>query len=342
MKKKKFLALPVLLLFITALIVSKNQELPQILLALDQVQFPYLVLACLLMGINWLINSSILKILFRTNPVPLTWKNAIQLTMVGQYYSAITPFSSGGQPAQVLSMNAKHIPVGRATSLLMVKFLLYQITVVFYAFGFFAWKYRYLQTTLSGSLPWVALGLVLNGLLILLILLSLLQGKWLEKKLIRLIEILGSKRKNLQFENWKSRIHQTLNDYEASAKEVQAEPAITVKILLLTILQLTAYFGVSWAIYRSFGLAHIGIIRILALQSLLYMAVSFIPTPGNAGASEGGFLLVFHLLYSGATLMPAMLIWRLITYYFNLLFGGLITFYDHWECAQWEKEKASS
>jgi hypothetical protein len=192
MKNKIFSALPVLLLLTTALIVSKNQELPQILLALRQVKFSYLVLACLLMGVNWLINAGILKNLFRTNPVPLTWKNAIQLTMVGQYYSAITPFASGGQPAQVLSMSSKQIPVGRATSLLMVKFLLYQITIVLYAFGFFAWQYHYLQTTLSKSLPWVALGLILNGLLILLILLSLLKGKWLEIKLIRLIELIGS------------------------------------------------------------------------------------------------------------------------------------------------------
>lgn len=133
-----------------------------------------------------------------------------------------------------------------------------------------------------------------------------------------------------------------MKDYEISAKEVRREPSITIKTFILTILQLTAYFAVSWAIYRSFGLARIGIVRILALQSLLYMAISFIPTPGNAGASEGGFLIIFHLLYSGATLMPAMLIWRLITYYSNLLFGGLIALYDHWECAQWEKKKASS
>jgi hypothetical protein len=35
-------------------------------------------------SLNWLTNAGILVNLFRTNPVPLTWKNAIQLTMVGQ------------------------------------------------------------------------------------------------------------------------------------------------------------------------------------------------------------------------------------------------------------------
>lgn len=341
-KQKILMILPILLLCITAFIIGRNQEFPQILSAIRQVHFRFLMLACFLMAGNWLINAGILRTLFQSNPVPLTWKNAIQLTMVGQYYSAITPFASGGQPAQIFSMSAKRIPVGRAASMLMVKFLLYQIAVVLYAFGFFAWQYRYLQGTLSGSMPWVVFGLILNGILILLILLSLLKREWMEEKLVLLVEKIGTYRRNFSVEKWKDKIHQTLEDYESSAKEVQASPGLTVKIFLLTILQLTAYFAVSWAIYRSFGLEQIGIVRILALQSLLYMAISFIPTPGNAGASEGGFLLIFQLLFTGATLMPAMLLWRLITYYFNLLIGGLITLYDHWECAKWQKNGASS
>lgn len=341
-KQKVFLLLPFLLLCITAWFIGSNQELPQILLAVKEVNLSYLAIACLFMGGSWLLNAGILRILFQGNTTPLTWKNAIQLTMVGQYYSAITPFASGGQPAQILSMSAKKIPVGRATSLLMVKFLIYQVTVVLYALAFFLWQSHYIQKTLSGSVTWILLGLVLNGFLILLIILALLKGDWMEGKLVKLIDLIDNRKKNFASDSWKEKIRQTLSDYEASAKEVQSAPKIAVKVFLLTILQLTAYFAVSWAIYRSFGLSQIGVVRILALQSLLYMAISFIPTPGNAGASEGGFLIIFHLLFTGATLMPAMLLWRLITYYFNLLIGGLITLYDHWECSRLSKKKASS
>jgi len=343
MNKQKFLIiLPLLLFGLTAWIIGTNQEFPQILLVIRQVNFSYLVFACLLMGGYWLLNAGILKALFQRNQRPLSWKNAIQLTMVGQYYSAITPFASGGQPAQILSMSAKQIPVGCATSLLMVKFLIYQVTVVLYALGFFLWQYHYIQRTLAGSFTWILLGLALNGVLILLIILALLKRDWMESKLKRLIDFIGSRRANFQTETWKEKMNRTLSDYETSAKEVQAAPKIACKVFLLTFLQLTAYFAVSWAIYRSFGLSQIGVARILALQALLYMAISFIPTPGNAGASEGGFLVIFHLLFTGATLMPAMLLWRLITYYLNLLIGGLVTIYDHWECARGHKKKASS
>ena len=343
MNKQKFLIiLPLLLFGLTAWIIGTNQEFPQILLVIRQVNFSYLALACLLMSSYWLLNAGILKTLFQGNPSPLNWKNAIQLTMVGQYYSAITPFASGGQPAQILSMSAKAIPIGCATSLLMVKFLIYQVAVVLYALGFFLWQYHYIQRTLAGSFTWILLGLALNGVLILLIILALLKRDWMESKLKRLIDFIGSRRANFQTETWKEKMNRTLSDYETSAKEVQAAPKIACKVFLLTVFQLTAYFAVSWAIYRSFGLSQIGVAHILALQALLYMAISFIPTPGNAGASEGGFLAIFHLLFTGATLMPAMLLWRLITYYLNLLIGGLVTIYDHWECNHVHKKKASS
>ena len=305
MNKQKFLIiLPLLLFGLTAWIIGTNQEFPQILLVIRQVNFSYLVFACLLMGGYWLLNAGILKALFQRNQRPLSWKNAIQLTMVGQYYSAITPFASGGQPAQILSMSAKQIPVGCATSLLMVKFLIYQVTVVLYALGFFLWQYHYIQRTLAGSFTWILLGLALNGVLILLIILALLKRDWMESKLKRLIDFIGSRRANFQTETWKEKMNRTLSDYETSAKEVQAAPKIACKVFLLTFLQLTAYFAVSWAIYRSFGLSQIGVVRILALQALLYMAISFIPTPGNAGASEGGFLAIFHLLFTGTPAIP--------------------------------------
>ena len=342
MKQKIFLILPIILLLITGILLGTNPEFPGILTAIRLVSLPYLGIACALMGGYWLLNAGILKLLFQTKQNQLSWRHAIQLTMVGQYYSAITPFASGGQPAQILSMTAKKIPIGRATSLLMVKFLIYQICVVLYAFGFFAWEYRFVRATLATSFPWILLGLILNGLLILLIFLSLIKRPWLERQINRLLTWLGGEKRNFKEKQWKNKIHQSLDDYEQSAKAVKDSPILAGKVFILTLLQLTAFFAVSWAIYHSFGFSHTGIPRILALQALLYMAISFIPTPGNAGASEGGFILVFQLLFSGATLMPAMLLWRLITYYLNLLFGGIVTLYDHWECSQLITKKASS
>ncbi|MBR4443324.1 MAG: flippase-like domain-containing protein, partial [Clostridia bacterium] len=51
-------------------------------------------------------------------------------------------------------------------------------------------------------------------------------------------------------------------------------------------------------------------------------SIAFIPTPGNAGAAEGSFYLVFSRLTSGSVFW-AMLFWRFFNYYAWILLGGI-------------------
>ena len=59
----------------------------------------------------------------------------------------------------------------------------------------------------------------------------------------------------------------------------------------------------------------------------IYAAVTFIPTPGNAGAAEGTFYALFSVL-TGAYLFWAMLVWRFFCYYLFLVMGGLVFAYN--------------
>ena len=52
-------------------------------------------------------------------------------------------------------------------------------------------------------------------------------------------------------------------------------------------------------------------------------AVSLIPTPGNAGAAEGSFYIVFSSLGTAGTFW-SMLLWRLQCYYSFIIIGVLI------------------
>ena len=48
--------------------------------------------------------------------------------------------------------------------------------------------------------------------------------------------------------------------------------------------------------------------------------VTLVPTPGNAGAAEGSFYLLFDQLDTSGVFW-AMLIWRFLCYYFFILLG---------------------
>ena len=50
------------------------------------------------------------------------FRYAVRSAMIGQFFSAITPSSSGGQPMQVYAMSKQGVDSGTATSALMQKF----------------------------------------------------------------------------------------------------------------------------------------------------------------------------------------------------------------------------
>ena len=83
-----------------------------------------------------------------------------------------------------------------------------------------------------------------------------------------------------------------------------------------------AICSIPFFVVNAFG-AKVGFLRSLAMCLYVYASVAFVPTPGNAGAAEGSFYLLFNELdVSG--LFWAMLVWRFLCYYSFLLMGMLV------------------
>ena len=59
----------------------------------------------------------------------------------------------------------------------------------------------------------------------------------------------------------------------------------------------------------------------LGAQSFVNMVSAFIPLPGASGGAEGSFYLFFGTFF-GNLIMPALFIWRIGTYYLNIV-GGI-------------------
>ena len=88
------------------------------------------------------------------------------------------------------------------------------------------------------------------------------------------------------------------------------------------------YFALTYFIYRSFNMDEETFPMIMMLQSLLYSAINYFPTPGGAGMSESGFYVIFSAFFPSNLAFAAMLIWRVFTYYLILVVGTLIVIFD--------------
>ena len=255
-----------------------------------------------------------------------SYGESLLTTMYGLFYSSITPLQAGGQPMQVVQLKKHGIPVGLSTSVLVLKFLAYQLSVTMLGtVGFF-----YLGgDVLEGGVTMLVLYII--GYLFYLgtvavCLLALGKTSWLFGIGERLINFLARHRLIRKaetaakaHESWKK----TIEDYGQAAKFAMSERLGMLYIFLAAVGTAVSYMAVTYFLFRGMGYQGHTVLYVVLLQCLLYIAVSFLPIPGGTGASEGGFYMVFAKLFTGASRFPAMLLWRIITYYMTLMLGAL-------------------
>ncbi|MEL7610461.1 MAG: lysylphosphatidylglycerol synthase transmembrane domain-containing protein [Bacillota bacterium] len=245
-------------------------------------------------------------------------------TMVGFFYSALTPFQSGGQPAQVIQMRGRGIPVGVSTSVMIVKFIAWQISVVILGILGLFWHGTAAFGSSIGSMTILIFGYLINGGVLLLSALAMFRFKWISSlginslNLGRRIHVIKS---DEALERHRAGWQNTVNEYREATRFTLANPKTMFLIWLISFAEAFFYMAVTYCVYRAFGLSAYSLVHVVLLQSMLFIAVSFIPLPGASIASEGGFYLVFSDLFSIGARFPAMLIWRVFTYYASLILG---------------------
>jgi len=329
--KKKLINYIVLfsLVGITIWIIASSSDINSLPGLLTKTNKGYLLLAFLCMIGYWVFDALIITNISKMLNIKNNIIQSLKFTMIGQYYSLITPFSSGGQPAQIYSMVNDSIPIGKATSILIEKFIIYQIIVTLYSIIMFILRLSFVYTRIKTALPFMVIGIILNFIGLITILTLFLNSSLLKKITMLILQLLNKIKIIKDIDKYKLKAEAHLAEYDESIKKISENKAMTVKASIMTIIQLTLYFSITYFIYLSLGLGKATYVDIISIQSLLYMTVSFIPTPGTVGASEGGFYVLFKVFFGANLLVYAMLLWRIISYYLSLAICGIVTFVDY-------------
>ena len=285
----------------------------------------YLLAGIVCMLIYWGIEAGILDILLKKVYPETRYWTAFKITLVGQYYSFLTPFASGGQPAQLYEMKQDNIPLTGGTAVLVSKFILFQVTVTIYALLLTLYKLPLIMGDLKTASTFVFIGLLINtfGLgMIMMIAFNSSKMKivmsnfilWLNK-----VKIIKKPEKHIQ------RLVVFIDEYDICLKTYKDDWMLTLSLFVASIIQVTAFFSITFFVYKALGLSGASIYQIITLQALLYMAIAFIPSPGTVGAAEAGFALLLGSVFSAIIIAVALLLWRGISYYFGLVVCGIFT-----------------
>ncbi|MBR2175585.1 MAG: flippase-like domain-containing protein [Clostridia bacterium] len=305
-----------LTIFLIVFFIFSEGGLVDLIKSGQQVNLLWLVMAVFVHFLNIVLDATIIYLFLKETTPQVTFWNAFIASMTGQFFCAVTPSATGGQPMQVLAMSRMGIKGTNATSALVQKFLVWQFTLTVYCIiavvtgiGFFA---KFLDPAM------IVFSIIGFGTQVFMIAVLLLASfcKPLTTKIVNaFLTFLGKIHLMKNVEKKKKSIDETLSSFHENNKELNKNKALLVKIYVITAVQMTACFLAPYCIAMSFGITGCSIFDMLRAQAYVSMVSSLVPLPGGSGAAEYCFGVFFGTYFTTETIKSAILIWRTITYY---------------------------
>lgn len=269
---------------------------------------------------TWLIEGFVDWILCRHLYPDWSFGRAFMIGMTGLFYSAITPFSTGGQPMQIYYMAKMGIKPGHSAAVISVKTITYQITMVVFSLFLISSELHFFVQNVSNLTFLTIFGIVSNIIFILAVVLVSVNAGFIYRLLHNILNLLGKIHLVKEPEKKYESIITHLDTFHAGFKTMGHNWKLYIAVCLLTVVQIVISSSVTYCIYRAFHLNEASLWVMIAAQVFSNMVASFVPLPGGSGGAEVSFSAFCHVFFKNL-LTPALLVWRLLTYYGSILFG---------------------
>ena len=225
----------IVLIFITILVLyfSLKDNFKETVNQILTMNIWFLLIAFLLLIIFWIFRSYPMYTFCKKINKDFKFRQAFQLTLRTQFFNAVTPFATGGQPYQIIYLKQCGIDYASSTSVVLENFIVYQIALVSLGLiALFSNKIFHIFSKVQFLQQLIALGFIINTLVI-VVMFVVAFSKKMNKTLIDLgIKILTKlrivKNKKETLDKW----HENITKFHNSAKLLLKDK----KIFLLNIL----------------------------------------------------------------------------------------------------------
>ena len=323
-KYLKNMLLFVVLIALTFYIVLKNQSIEDIKNALSSVDVRYLGIGAIAMLIYFACEALNLNRTLKVLGEKTNYLHCLKYVFIGFFFSAITPAASGGQPVQIYFMHKDKLSGANSTLSLLILLCSYHLVNLFLAITGFIVNFTTLTTAMR---IFFVIGLILNSSLFALYLIGIF-SKRTSKALIKFAVKVLKKFKVKNVDAIEKKLESGLEKYQGSAKYIKSNIKMIIKTILITLVQMTAFFSISYWVYRSFGLSANNILQIIFLQAILYIIVCVLPLPGSVGVSEGVFMGLYSAIYTENVVGTAMMLHRGISFYLFVIISSIVVMFN--------------
>lgn len=311
----------ILLIVLTFYILLKDQNLLEIFNLVLESKKVYILIAVFCMCIYLLLEAvNMRRTLKISGNKDIKLTSTVKYSLIGFFFSAITPAASGGQPMQIYYMYRDGVSVSNSTLALLMNLCSFQIITISMAIISVIFNAGYLE---GGMILLFIIGIALNSTALAMLLIGIFStriSKWCVNLVLKILKKLRIKNIDQKAE----KLNAELLKYQGSSKYIKQHKKIIFKMLVTTLIQIFVYYCIPYWIYRAIGFNQVNIIKMVALQAILYATVSGIPLPGAVGVSESGFLNIFKSIFTTQTISGAMLLNRGVSFYLFVIISGIV------------------
>lgn len=298
----------------------------------------FLLFAFLSIFLCYFFKGAKLSIMCKSMTKKWHFKTCFETGIFGIYYNNVTPLAVGGQPFEISYLSKHGVHGGVASSLPIATFFLNQLAFVILGVAsliLFSFNGLNIPMEMVDATPTITSILAIVGLVLCIAMPILVVTFSLMPKvgatLVRFVFYLGNKLKiikkpeELRYKTTKNVIHNS-----KCLKKIATNPLVFITSFLISFGEQLANCSIAYFTLKFFGFQWpaknvVEWAQVIQLCLILYAAISFIPTPGNSGAADLSFYLLFKTGLSGSGYsgfaFPAMLTWRFLSFYLYIIIG---------------------
>ena len=275
-----------------------------------------------LMLLSYVFEASILAVLTKRKNEPKRSKwSFFRIPLIQALFNAITPMSTGGQPSQLAAMVQMGIEGGRATSLLLMKFIIYQIVVFLAYVTTIITGFHMVATKFAGLAIFIAIGFLIHVSSIAFLLAILFAYNWTKKTANWIMNLLAKFINQKRVDIWRKNTLDKIETFYEESQKLKKEKKKLIVCVVLTVLQLLCFYSIPYMTLVTLNVsADWASVTQMNIMIIMFMAI--IPIPGASGGAEYSFQTLFStFISSNGTLIVGMFLWRFVTYFFGMILG---------------------
>ena len=285
---------------------------------------PAIILSIVLLHFLSIVMASFkLTVLSKSTGYKVNVFKSLKIVMASGFLAAITPSQMGGEPLRIKMLHDEGIESGEATAIVFGErvmdalFFLMAAPIILMLFRTY--------TMMGNPTDYIAGGAVFTLLLFLIIWFGVMRPEKLKSLVVWLADRLERfMKKPEEKESMVEKINYEIDNFGRSFRDIVRKKGFFVLALFFTTLLWLLDFSIPSVIMMGFGLKPMWAYSISAQIIITLLAMMPI-TPGSSGVVEMGMLGLYAACVPSGIIGVFILLWRLSTYYFNLVIGGAVS-----------------